>query len=193
MTINGMLVGLLVFGFLGGMIGALTGHGSILGFGEEFICVNTRGEGSVATGPSWLLPHPGVSVMTTGYRLCTDHPSVAQSWWYSLERLPGTATGIVVVLTTFLILRQAQIRGLYTPGFAAKLRFLGWFLVVEGLVQEPVESFAAHKLWDTMAGGSISLNQNIGWLELFAGLALLSLARIMRVGAAMREDLEGVV
>lgn len=193
MTVNGMLVGLLVCGFLGGVIGALTGHGSILGFGEDFICVDTSSEASAATDTFWLSPHPGVNVMTTGYRLCTDHPSVAQSWWYSLERLPSTATGIVVVLTTFLTLRQAQIRGLYTPGFASKLRFLGWFLVIEGLVQEPVESFAAHKLWHTMADGSISLGQNIGWLELLAGLALLSLARIMRVGSAMREDLEGVV
>jgi hypothetical protein len=34
---------------------------------------------------------------------------------------------------------------------------------------------------------------NLVWPSLFAGLALLSLARIMRVGGAMREDLEGVV
>ena len=31
------------------------------------------------------------------------------------------------------------------------------------------------------------------WAVLFAGIALLSLARIMGVGTAMREDLEGLV
>ena len=74
---------------------------------------------------------------------------------------------------------------------AARIRLLGWFLVAS-IVRPTIEVYASHKLWATMADSSMPRVEPV-WTLLFAGLALLSLARIMGVGTAMREDLEGVV
>lgn len=195
-TFNWMLLSMLLIGIGWGLIGALTGHGGgiILGFGRTSVCVDAGAEGTEAKGMSWLFtPHPGVRAYNTGFHLCTDTPTTGQRWWSSLEQFPRDATLFVVALTIFFTLQQAHLRGLYTRGFAAKLRFLGWFLVVESIVQEPIEDFAGGKLWHTMADGPFSRTWNVVWVGLLAGVALLSLARIMRVGTAMREDLEGVV
>ena len=194
MTVNWMLLCLVVFGFLMGVFVMLTGRGSLLGYGHGTqVCVGTGGINTGAAATSWLRPHPGVAASTTHLQLCTDKPSASQRWWYSLESLPGTITPLTVVLTTYLALRQAQLQGLYTPGFAARLRFLGWFLVADSVLQPTVENYASHTLWATMAGEPMPWEWSPVWVCLFAGIALLSLARIMRVGAAMREDLEGVV
>jgi hypothetical protein len=194
-TINWMILSLLLLGSAWGAFGALTGHGggSILGFGTMSVCVNDTGMGDAVTGLTWLTPRPGVSMTDTGLQLCTSHPTTAQRWWYSLEKFPTTATAMAVTLTIFFALQQAHLRGLYIPGFASKLRFLGWFLVVESIAQSPIESFADSHLWHTMADGGFNHIWGVAWYGLLAGIALLSLARIMRVGSAMREDLEGVV
>ncbi|MEZ0106132.1 hypothetical protein ABH920_000113 [Catenulispora sp. EB89] len=102
-------------------------------------------------------------------------------------------TLIGVVLIAFLALAAAHRKGLYTSGFATRLRFLGWFLVADSVLRPAVEHYAARKLWATLAAGPIDHRWAVLWIYLFAGLALLSLARIMRVGTEMREDLEGVV
>ena len=194
-TVNWMLLSMLLIGIGWGVFGALTGHGGgvVLGFGHTDICVDTTGMGTETQGMSWLFtPRPGVSAYNTGFHLCTENPTTAQRWWSSLEQFPKDATVVVVAATLFFTLQQAHLRGLYTPGFATKLRFLGWFLVAESIVQEPIENFAGGKLWHTMADGAFSRTWYVVWLEFFAGIALLSLARIMRVGSAMREDLEAV-
>ncbi len=194
-TFNWMVLCLLVIGFAGGVILTLFGSGSILGWGHSaYICVSTQGmSANTAGGPFDLHPHSGVGVGSTGLRLCADKPSAGQRWWYTLENLPGTVTAIVVVLITFLALRLAQRHGLYTPGIASRLRLLGWFLVADSVLRPTIEVYASHKLWATMADASMPTQWDPVWPFLFAGLALLSLARIMRVGSAMREDLEGVV
>jgi hypothetical protein len=65
--------------------------------------------------------------------------------------------------------------------------------VADSVLRPTIEAYASHKLWDSMADGPLGVEWDVLWSSLFAGLALLSLARIMRVGSAMREDLEGVV
>lgn len=109
-------------------------------------------------------------------------------------QLPGTLTLVTVVLLTYLVLRQAERFGLYSSGMATRLRVLGWFLVAESVLGPTIKVYANRKLWITMASSTSSeIQWNPEGTALFVGLALLSLARIMRVGTAMREDLEGVV
>jgi hypothetical protein len=194
LTFNWMALSLLVLGLAWGMLAMLIGRGGILGWGTDWICVTTHGLDFGTAGiPGDLNPHMGISAGASGLRLCTGTPSTEQRWWYSLEQLPGTATGIAVVLTTYLVLRQAQRHGLYSPGIATRIRFLGWFLIAASVLSPTMEVYASHKLWATMADGAMPTEWSPVWLFLFAGIALLSLARIMAVGTAMREDLEGVV
>jgi hypothetical protein len=194
MTANRMLLWLIGLGFVVAVAAMPFGHGNILGWGTNWICVTTDGIDFGTAGiPGDLNPHMGISAGASGLRLCTGTPSTEQRWWYSLEQLPGTATGIAVVLTTYLVLRQAQRHGLYSPGIATRIRFLGWFLIAASVLSPTMEVYASHKLWATMADGAMPTEWSPVWLFLFAGIALLSLARIMAVGTAMREDLEGVV
>ena len=184
---------LLGLGLALAVLGFATGHGIILGWGRESICVTTAGMSANADRPWDLHPHPGAGFGVAALSLCTGKPSAGQRWWYSLEEFPGTATVIVVALTTFLALRLAQRQGVYTTGIATRLRFLGWFLIADSVLRPTIEVYASHKLWASMADGPMPLQWSPVWPFLFAGIALLSLARIMHVGSAMREDLEGVV
>ena len=195
MTVSGMLLRLLALGFVAGVVAMPFGHGEVLGWGRVDICVSTEGMGGGDTSglTGFLRPHAGVGVASTVLQLCTTHPSTGQRWWYTLESLPTTATVVVVALATYLMLRQTQRHGLYTPGTAGRIRLLGWFLVADSVVRPTVELYASHKLWATMADSSMPTQWSPVWAFLFAGIALLSLARIMGVGSAMREDLEGVV
>ncbi|MEY9863722.1 hypothetical protein ABH935_009375 [Catenulispora sp. GAS73] len=195
MTFNWMVLCLVLGGFVWDIFDTLFGGGSILGYGHQVaVCADTGGMGARADSTDWLFqPRAGVTVDATHVRLCTDKPSAGQRWWYTLDSLPGTVTLIGVVVITFLALTSAHRKGLYTPGFAARLRLLGWFLVVDSVLRPTVEVYASGKLWTSLAAGPIDRQWNVVWIYLFAGLALLSLARIMRVGNAMREDLEGVV
>jgi len=193
-SFNWMMLSLIVLGFGASVVATLFGSGSILGWGHGvFVCVNSGESGGDTSETSWLRPHAGVNVGSEDFRLCTDKPSTGQRWWYTLENLPGTVTVIAAVLITFLALRLAERQGLYTPGFATRLRVLGWFLIVDSVLTPTAKVLAAHRLWSSMADGPMSLTWNVTWPYLGAGLALLSLARIMRVGSDMREDLEGVV
>jgi hypothetical protein len=192
-TFSWFVLCLLGLGLVAGVVGLVTGQGVILGWGHASICVTTAGTGASAAMPWDLHPHAGVSLGAADIELCARTPSAGQRWWYSLEELPGTATAIVVALTTYLTLRLAQRHGVYTPGVAARLRFLGWFLMADSVLRPTIELYASHKLWASMTDGPMPTLWNPVWPLLFAGIALLSLARIMGVGSAMREDLEGVV
>ncbi|MEY9890731.1 hypothetical protein ABIA35_000712 [Catenulispora sp. MAP12-49] len=195
MTANGMVLKILALAFLAGLVAMPFGHGVVLGWGQVHICVGTDGVGSADTTrlQGFIRPHPGTDVGTAALNLCAKTPSAGQRWWYSLENFPTTATVVVVALATYLMLRKAQQNGLYAPGIASRIRFLGWFLVADSVLRPLVQVYASHKLWATMADGPMPTMWSPVWAFLFAGIALLSLARMMAVGTTMREDLEGVV
>jgi hypothetical protein len=191
-----LLMTLLVFGFALAVFTTLFGSGSILGWGHDaYVCVSSTGfgDGDAKGSLPFIHPHAGVSADSPGLRLCTASPSATQRWWYTLENLPTTVTFVALSVATFLILRHAERHGLYAPGVASRIRFLGWFLIADSVLRPVVEVIATRRLWASMADSSAPIQWNVVWTFLFAGLALLSLARIMRVGSGMREELQGVV
>lgn len=195
-SFTGLLMVSLVIGFGFAIFTTLFGSGSILGWGHaRYICVDDKGTSGGDTKGSlgFIRPHAGVDVNGAGLRLCTNSPDAAQRWWYTLQHLPATVTVLVLAVTIYLTLRHAERHGLYAPGVASRLRFLGWFLIADSLLRPTVEAVASNRLWSTMADGPPSWQWNLLWPLLFTGLALLSLARIMRVGSGMREELQGVV
>jgi hypothetical protein len=194
-TLSGMVLYLLVGGFVLTVCALPFGKSSVFGFGHDVVaCASTGDMGMNSDSGNWLLrPRTGVTVVPTHINLCTHSPSAGQRWWYTLENLPGALTLITVVLVTYLVLQHARGQGPYSSGFAARLRFLGWFLLADSVLRPAIETYAAHKLWASLADGPIDHPWRPAWTALFAGIALLSLARILAVGTAMREDLEGVV
>jgi hypothetical protein len=194
-TLSGMVLYLLVGGFLLTVCLTPFGKGSIFGYGHDVVaCAATGDMGMNSGNGNWLVrPHAGVTVTPTHINLCTQSPSSEQRWWYTLENLPGVVTLITVALVTYLVLQHARGQGPYSSGFAARLRFLGWFLLADSVLRPAIETYASHKLWASLADGPIDHPWRPAWTALFAGIALLSLAQILAVGTAMREDLEGVV
>ena len=194
-TLSGMVLYLLAGGFLLAVGATLFGSGSIFGYGHDVVaCVATGGMGTNSDSGNWLLrPHAGVRVSPTHINLCTQSPSAGQRWWYTLENAPGLVTLVTVALVTYLVLQHARGQGPYSPGFATRLRFLGWFLLADSVLDPAIVTYASHKLWASLAAGPIDHPWRPGWTALLAGIALLSLAQILTVGTAMREDLEGVV
>ncbi|MBS2532240.1 hypothetical protein KGQ20_05595 [Catenulispora sp. NF23] len=193
-TINGMVLSLLVLGFAAAAIGALFGKATFLGWGQSGdICTTSKDVGTQIQPSPWMPLRTGVTVSPDTIQLCAHNATTVQRWWYSLSQLPGAVTLLTLVLLTYLVLRQAERFGLYSPGIGTRMRVLGWFLSVESILGPTITVYANRKLWATMTDGPSEIQWVPGWVALFAGLALLSLARIMRVGSAMREDLEGVV
>ncbi|WP_433343099.1 hypothetical protein [Streptomyces sp. CA-253872] len=81
---------------------------------------------------------------------------------------------------------------------AARLRLLGCWLFFGSLVAALGKALAQGALLDAMRTDTQFASAVLGrwdtpWLALLTGLGLLTFARVVRAGAALREDLEGVV
>jgi hypothetical protein len=195
-----MLLGLLCAGLILAVGATIFASGSILGWGRSAsVCVATDGQ-DTGSGTGWLgYIHlaPGVSAITSGFRLCTDHPSTAQRLWFTVQELPATILLVGAVLLMYLFVRSARHSGVYTPTAARRLRVLGWFLLAGPEVQAVLTHFAASQLAHGMITGSAgplgAVPYSVQWPVLLAGIAVLSFARILRLGSGMREELDGLI
>jgi hypothetical protein len=140
----------------------------------------------------------GVQASWNGAVLGTLHPTAGQALAFAVTLLPP---GLLRVGTLYLAMRLARTAardGVYTAHAARLVLFLGWWLLAGGLVAGLAEGFARLNLlgllvtwpvdwvdWPTSWGWS--------WPVEWFGLGLVIFARIMRVSAGMRADLEGTV
>lgn len=199
-TTTGVLLGLLCTGLVLAVGATIFASGSILGWGRSAsVCVTTNWQTS-SDDTGWPgSPHlaPNVSAITSGFRLCTDHPSTAQRLWYTAQELPTTVLLVGAVLLMYLFVRAAQRSGVYTPTAARRLRVLGWFLLLGPVAQTAIRHLASTQLAKGMLiGGDGPLRTttySVQWAALLAGIAVLSFARILRLGSGMREELEAVI
>lgn len=196
-SVTWMILGLGVLGLGLSAVATAFGSGSFLGWGHHAsVCVRTVGfsaSDSNRPGDPFMQPTAGTSRSISGYEFCTSSPTGSQRFWYIAENLPETLAGLGAVLALYLLLRHAERNGIYAPGVAVRLRFLGWFLLGVTVLRPAVETLARARLLASMVNEPMGAAPQIPWLVGLAGLAALSAARIMRVGSAMREELEGVV
>ena len=153
--------------------------------------------GNADVPPSLWSPHDGVSVNTTGYRFFAGDPDVGQRLWYTLTLLPSALLFGGALLLAYRLIRGAERDGIFTVATAARLRTLGWFLLIGGLAKMVVETVATNRLLTTMVVSEVGWMRpgfwSIPWTVLVTAAGLLTFARIMRIGAEMRKDLEGTV
>ncbi|MEU8264201.1 DUF2975 domain-containing protein [Micromonospora sp. NPDC048999] len=179
-------------------IATVFGSGSVMGIGHSFVYVDVPdivSSSDLRTG-QWIL-RVGTSANTIGYRLGVAHPDVGQRVWYTLTMLPGSALFIGALILLNRLIRGAKRDGIYTPATAKRLRTLGWFLLAGALTRMIVEAVAANRLLATMVANQVDwLRPNTWdtpWAVLLIAAGLLSFARVMRIGAEMRDDLQGTV
>ena len=131
--------------------------------------------------------------------LCVNHPGTLLRFAGLLATWPSGILWLGFLLQVLGLLRMAsRPGGLYTLTTAARVRRLGWFLTIGALAAGVIQ---------TVANVTIFLSQihypGLDWFEpdqlhlsaaaLLAGLALITVARVMRVGVTMREELDVTV
>lgn len=205
--LGGLLVlggSVVAFSTVLGVAGTLSGSGfgfSSLWFGQAPVCadVNINDIGVNGSGPSLtgLLPDASVSVPNP-LSVCVQHATSGQRALAFLAGAPNTVYFLVIFAVVAWLLLVARREGAFAPRVHKLLRFLGWFViigsVVAGIGRNLADAYFLASVttehvpiaFDTF--GNMTLD-----VQLLAGCALLTLARIMRAGTRMREDLEGTV
>ena len=163
---------------------------------------------------SWQTPYvsakPGASIDIVGtVQACTTHPGIGQWALYDLAEVPTIVAWCGVLLLLWRMIRVAGREGPFTPAVAAAMRRLGWFILAGSLTVAVLHAVSTGLLLSSqLEGGTIpgwtisgDLFVELVWgviratmpVPALAGAALLTLARIFRVGAAMDDELKGTV
>ncbi|MFF3993590.1 hypothetical protein ACFYX8_09795 [Streptomyces cyaneofuscatus] len=97
------------------------------------------------------------------------------------------------------LLKSAGRDGVYTLQTATRVSRLGWLLLAGSIIAEVVQANAKAALLGTLsteAPYTVATWLNIWtppYLAILTGLGLLTFSRIIRAGADMRDDLEGLI
>jgi hypothetical protein len=108
-------------------------------------------------------------------------------------------SGILLLLWRLLVI--ARRGGPFTVQVAAAMRMLGWYIIAGSVLAAAIEQLATVLLLDSMVAprpegiGSIAVAalRALVPVPALAGAALLTFARIVRLGAAMDDELQGTV
>jgi hypothetical protein len=150
------------------------------------------------TGPGQAGLSPGVHATWSTASVCAVHPTPAQALAGTVAVLP---IGLLRLGAFYLVMRLARTAardGIYTTQAARLLLTLGWWLLAGGLVATVAEALARMDLLAQLVTGPVDWGQwpvawSPSWPVAWIGLGLITFARIMRISAGMRADLEGTV
>jgi hypothetical protein len=179
-----------------GLFSALFGRSHFYGIGDHTICVQNDNMSFGSTQPP-LFP-PGVAASPVGTSLCTNHATTAQQVMSALTEVPSALFYGGALLLLWWFLDGAKRFGPFNAVNAKRVRFIGWWLIVGGVLAESTQRVARSLLIDTMVRHSDRLPwaydlPAITVSAVLTGLGLLVVARILRVGATMQADLAGTV
>jgi hypothetical protein len=141
---------------------------------------------------------PGVQATWNGAILGITHPTFGQALAFTVTLLPP---GLLRVGTLYLAMRLARTAardGVYTVQAARLVLILGWWLLAGALAAAVAEGFARLNLLGQLVTWPVDwvhwpASWGVSWPVVWFGLGLIIFARIMRVSAGMRADLEGTV
>lgn len=147
-----------------------------------------------------ISPQPGVTISINGtLQACTLHPTFSQRLMYTFMGLPTVLVWAAVLLLLWWLLRAARSIGPFTLLVAARMRWLGWVVLLGTLAATAAESAATVALLNTLLRAQTSFGYAVANLThvlpvpLLIWAALLTFARIVHLGTAMDEDIQGTV
>lgn len=198
-----------IFGGLSLALAALTAVsmfarvGTIGGFGSATVCAtqpNTGYGGADWTAHLGIATQPGISISINGtLQACALHPSLTQRLLYSLMGWPSALVWAGVLFLLWRLVRTASSHGPFTMRAAVGMRRLGWLIILGSLVAASVQGAATDALLNTMLksqggfGDAVPRFLTVLPVPLLAGAALLTFARVIRLGAAMDEEIQATV
>jgi hypothetical protein len=196
--------GLLLLAVAAGAVFTLAGSGSLFGFGHATVCAtqpNTGYGGSDWTSHLGVAARPGASISINGtLQACAAHPGVGQRILYTLMTLPGVLVWGCVLFLLWRVIRAAGQTGPFRVPVAVAMRRLGWLIIVGSVAAAALQGFALDQLLNTMLTeqdhyGDVITEPFHALLPVpaLAGAALLTFARIIRLGAQMDEEIKGTV
>jgi hypothetical protein len=141
---------------------------------------------------------PGVHATWGTASLCASHPTVGQALAFAVTLLPIDLLALGALYLVMRLARTAAGDGVYTPKAARLVLILGWWLLAGGLAATLAETFARVNLLGELVTWRVDWGQwpaawSVSWPVFWFGLGLIIFARIMRVSAGMRADLDGTV
>ena len=130
--------------------------------------------------------------------VCAAHPTFRQALAATITVLPVGLFRLGALYLAMRLARAVARDGVYTAQAARLLLVLGWWLLAGGLVATVAEAFARMNLLGQLVTWNVDWGQwpvawSVSWPVAWIGLGLIIFARVMRVGAGMRADLEGTV
>jgi hypothetical protein len=142
---------------------------------------------------------PGVQATWNGAILgVAARPTAGQALAFTLTLLPPGLLRVGALYLAMRLARTAARDGIYTAQAARLVLILGWWLLAGALVACVAEGFARLNLLGQLVTWPVDWvhwppSWGISWPVFWFGLGLIIFARIMRVSAGMRADLEGTV
>ena len=141
---------------------------------------------------------PGVQANWNSALLGVAHPTAGQALAFTLTLLPPGLLRIGALYLAMRLARTAARDGVYTAQAARLVLILGWWLLVGAWVACLAEGFARLNLLGLLVTWNVDwvhwpASWGVSWPVFWFGLGLIIFARIMRVSAGMRADLEGTV
>lgn len=127
------------------------------------------------------------------------YPSLYQRLLYTFTALPSVLVWAGVLFLLWRLVRTASLNGPFTMPFAVGMRRLGWFIIIGSLVAASAQGAATDALLNSLLraqasfGAAVPQFRSVLPVPLIAGAALLTFARIIRLGAAMDEEIQATV
>jgi hypothetical protein len=174
----------------------------------------TRGSFCIDTGfPASSLAlrgvaaRPDASITGNGtVQACALHPGAGQSSLYLLTRLPVVALWASILLLAWRLIRTAERTGPFTPQVSTVMWQLGWTVLAGTALAAALRRLGEDVLTGILmtprvySPGFIAVDVLIGTplkalfpVAALAGAGLLIFARIIRLGAAMDEEIRATV
>ena len=189
------------------VIRTLTGQGPL--FGAHIGGPSPALTGICLTAAQTLLRHtgsglshpglsPGVRATWNAASVCAAHPTFRQALAATITVLPVGLLRLGALYLALRLARAAARDGVYTAQAARLLLVLGWWLLAGGLVATVAEAFARMNLLGQLVTWNVDWGQwpvawSVSWPVAWIGVGLIISARVMRISAGMRADLEGTV
>jgi hypothetical protein len=196
-----LFIGLLLLSAVGGVaaVDLLSRTGVLPGS----VCVHQPQAqyGNSGWAQSLVTARPGASVSIDGsLQACLDHPGAGQWVLYGLMLIPPVIVWTGSLFLLWRTIRMARLTGPFTVPVASAMRRLGWFILGGSAAVAVIHAVALGALLVQMTSlpspfafvisGAV---RGVLPFPLLAGAALLTLARIMRLGAVMDEEIRATV
>jgi hypothetical protein len=175
---------------------------SVWGFGHGSVCADVSSNTLAIGGTGDFVVHmkPGASSYPREMGLCVDRPTAGQRILVTLTQAPAFALYVALLLLLWQLLRTVGAAGPFDLLVSRRLRFLAWFILAGSLVVAAGQAAARSIFASTVVTDPVPVAGNVTsdlisavFTPLLIACGLLTLARVIRVGAQMRDDLAGTV